>query len=331
MTRLPSPFRAPWWAAGPHRQTLMARVLRPDNGPPTVRERLETPDGDFFDVDWSAEPGPNAPVVVVLHGLEGSSRRRYVQSVCRSLFDRGVRTAAINFRGCSGEANRALRFYHSGDTADLAWFLDEIARRHPDRRRGAVGFSLGGNVVLKYAGERSDGGRDSIDALAAMSVPYDLDASAALIERSFMGRQYSAYFLRSLHRKIEMKRERLAEVLDMGALDTVTTIRGFDDAATAPLNGFANAADYYARSSSNRFLAGIRVPTLLLHAEDDPFLPVASIPRAVAAENPHLHLVVSKRGGHVGFLEGRPWAPRFWGESAIADFMADELQARRDD
>lgn len=321
----PRSFRPPGWARGPHAQTLLARILRPDGGPEMTRERLETPDGDFVDVDWGPDPGPVAPVVLILHGLEGSSRRRYVLSVARELLGRGVRPVAMNFRSCSGETNRALRFYHSGDTRDAAWLLELIARRWPDRRRGAMGFSLGGNVLLKLLGEREDGGRSLVHAAAAMSVPYDLGAGCDLLEESLMGRLYSEYFLRSLRGKLSWKEERLAPTLDLEAARSASTIRAFDDHVTAPLNGFRDADHYYARSSSRSFLVSIGVPTLLLHAVDDPFLPASAIPREQAAANPRVRLLLEANGGHVGFVEGSPIRPRFWGEETCAGFLSTVL------
>ncbi len=321
----PGRFRRSWWARGPHAQTLVGRVLRSPAGPTFVRERVDTEDGDFLDVDWGPDPGPGAPVVLVLHGLEGSSRRRYVRSVSRALLARGIRPLAMNFRGCSGEPNRALRFYHSGETSDPASIVELVRRRWPGRRVGVMGFSLGGNVALKMLGERPDGGAGWVDAAVAMSVPYDLSAGCALLERSRMGRVYSLYFLRSLRRKVAAKRERLAEALDMARVDAADTIRDFDEHVTAPLGGFASAEAYYRACSSSRFLSGIEVPTLLLHAVDDPFLPADAIPREAADGSPALTLSLEEGGGHVGFLEGTPWAPRFWADEATADFLAHIL------
>jgi predicted alpha/beta-fold hydrolase len=319
-------FRPPRWAAGPHAQTLMARVLRPDGGPDVERERLTTPDGDFLDIDWGPDPGPDAPIVLILHGLEGSSLRRYVRSVARALLVRGVRPVALNFRGCSGEPNRALRFYHSGETSDPSLVLAELRRRFPGRRLGAMGFSLGGNVLLKLMGEREDGGTGVLDAAAVMSVPYDLAAGCRLLERSLMGRAYAAYFLRLLKRKVALKAPELAEAVDIRAARRAGTIWSFDDVVTAPLHGFRGAADYYARSSSACFLATVGVPTLLVHAMDDPFLPPDAIPVRDAQANPHLTLSLSPGGGHVGFVEGTPWRPGFWADERVAAFIADRLQ-----
>jgi predicted alpha/beta-fold hydrolase len=306
-------------------QTLAARMLRSGGGPPFMRERIETPDEDFVDLDWGPDPDPGAPVVLVVHGLEGSARRRYVRNVCREVLAAGIRPVALNLRGCSGEPNRALTYYHSGKTDDVAHVLALLRERHPNRSIGAIGFSLGGNVLLKLMGERSDGGAGLVDAAVAMSVPYDLAAGSALLERSAAGRAYSAYFLRSLKRKVRWKEERLRPVIDLSAAFASRTIWEFDDRVTAPLHGFESAEEYYARSSSARFLAGVRVPTLLLHAEDDPFLPKDRIPLEESKNNPALHLVLQGLGGHVGFLAGSPWRPSFWADEESARFLDASL------
>ena len=295
----PYSFSEPWWARGPHAQTLLARLLRSPHGPPFHRERFETPDGDFFD-----------------------NRR----SVCRELLADGVRPVAFNFRGCSGEPNRALRYYHSGDSADVRQLIAVIRERRPGRPVGGMGFSLGGNILLKMLGERPDGGPGLLDAAAAMSVPYDLAAGADLLERSPMGRLYSQYFLRSLRGKLRYKRDRLESVLDMSRVDKARTIREFDDRVTAPLNGFRDARHYYEECSSAAFLDRIRTPTLLLHAVNDPFLPAEAIPVAKAEANAATKLVLVERGGHVGFVAGSPWSPRFWGEESAARFLARTLR-----
>ena len=313
------------WALGPHAQTLAARVLRPAGGPEPRRERIGTPDDDFLDLDWGVDPGEGAPLVLVVHGLEGSTRRRYVRNACRELEKAGLWPVALNLRGCSGECNRALHFYHSGETEDPALVLELLRERHPGRAVGVLGFSLGGNVLLKLLGERGDGGLGLVDAAVAMSVPYDLAAGCALLERSTMGRAYAAYFLQSLKAKVELKRERLASLLDLDAVALARTIWEFDDRVTAPLHGFASAAAYYEECSSARYLHAIHTPTLLLHAVDDPFLPEDSIPEREAERNPALHLELQRRGGHVGFLEGSPWRPSFWGDEEAARFLAAEL------
>jgi predicted alpha/beta-fold hydrolase len=325
MTFETRPFRAAAWARGTHAQTLAARLLRPPASLPLQRERLETPDGDFIDLDWAEEPFHGAPIVLVVHGLEGSARRRYVTNACGELHARGLRPVAMNLRGCSGEPNRALHYYHSGKTDDPEYVLEMVRTRYPERRVGALGFSLGGNVLLKLMGERADGGVGLVDAAVAMSVPYDLAEGCALLERSAMGKAYSTYFLRSLVKKLEWKADRLGRVVDLDAARAARTIWEFDDRVTAPLHGFESAADYYEVSSSLRYLAGVRTPTLLLHAVDDPFLPPRCIPAREADMSPALQLVLHRRGGHVGFLEGTPWRPRFWADEESARFLAHRL------
>jgi len=314
------------WAAGRHAQTLVARFLRSGDGPDFERERVETPDGDFLDVDWCPEPEPDAPLALVVHGLEGSARRRYVRNVARELLRRGVRPVALNLRGCSGEPNRLPRFYHSGDTGDVAQILELIRRRHPGRPVGAMGFSLGGNLLVKLLGEREDGGTGIVDAAAVMSVPYDLAACCRLLERTPMGRMYARYFLRSLTAKVELKRDRLRDLIDVDAAVRAATVWRFDDLVTAPLNGFADAAEYYGRSSSGPFVPAVRTPTLLLHAVDDPFLPAAAIPEREARENPAITPSLHERGGHVGFLSGSLRRPVFWADERAADFLARRLR-----
>ncbi len=323
----PRPFRPSPWATNPHAQTLFGRALRPEAAPAYRRERLDTPDGDFLDLDWMPEPEPGAPVALLLHGLEGSARRRYVRNLGRELHARGVWPVGLNFRACSGSPNLLPRFYHSGETEDVRWVLEVLRDRFPDRARGAMGFSLGGNILLKLLGEMGEDGGQLVDAAVAMSVPYDLDAGCRLLEEGGMGRFYSWYFLRSLRGKTRSKRELLAPVLDLEAVEAATTLRTFDDAATAPLHGFPGAEEYYRASSSASFLPEIRVPTLLLHSLDDPFLPRSAIPREAMRANPWLVDVVTETGGHVGFLEGWPWNPSFWADEESARFLAERLAA----
>ncbi len=323
----PRVFHPAGWAKGPHAQTLFARVLRAGDDPGMKRERWETPDGDFLDVDLGPLPAPGAPAVLVVHGLEGSARRRYVLGTCRELLARGVRPVAINLRGCSGVPNRLPRFYHSGETGDLRFVLERMRATHPGAPLGVFGFSLGGNAVLKMLGERRDGGVTLVDAAVAMSVPFDLAAGAAQLERSRMGHLYAAYFLRSLRRKVRGKASLLRPLVDVGRALRARTIREFDDAVTAPLHGFRDAGAYYTASSSTRFIGGIRVPTLVLHSLDDPFLPPEAVPRSALEANPSVVPILPPSGGHVGFLEGAPWRPRLWGDEEGARFLAEGLGA----
>ncbi|HEV2149427.1 MAG TPA: hydrolase [Longimicrobiaceae bacterium] len=322
------PFRPAPGLGNPHAQTIGGRYLRPREPIPFRRERVETPDGDFLDLDFAELPGVSwddagAPAAVILHGLEGCSQSGYVLQTLRELAGRGIRAVALNFRTCGGEPNRLARFYHSGETGDLGFVLRMLAERHPRAPLAAVGFSLGGNVLLKYLGE--SGAAALPRAAVAVSVPFDLAAGARNMERG-MGRVYTARFLRTLREKYRQKRPLIGDVVDPARVLAARTFREFDDAATAPLHGFRDADDYYASSSSAFYLAGIRVPTLLLHSTDDPFLPDAAIPRAAARENPCITAEFTERGGHVGFVAGTPWAPEFWAEAEAARFLGEHLE-----
>ena len=234
-----------------------------------------------------------------------------------------MRAVALNLRGCSGEANRAPRFYHSGETEDIGFVIGLLRERFPTRPLMAIGFSLGANALLKFLGEQGAKNAAPVSAAVAISVPYGLSAGAAALDRGAMGRIYSGYFLRSLLAKVRAKKEILANVLDLDAVWASATLREFDEVATAKLHGFASAEDYYRKSSSNRFVHSVRVPTLLLHSRDDPFLPPAALPLSAIEATPFLTLVLTDRGGHVGFFEGGPpWNPAFWMEEQSASFLA---------
>lgn len=322
------PFQPAWWLPGGHTQTLAGKFLRPRSVPPLERRRIETPDGDFLDLDFSVGGDSSRPLVIVLHGLEGHSRRGYALSSYSSLERAGLAAVGLNFRSCSGEPNRRPRFYHSGDTDDLAFVLGYLSERFPRRVLGAIGFSLGGNVLLKGIGEPRDDGPLPLRAAAAISVPYDLSAGASLLEESMMGRIYSEYFLRRLKGKARQKRGLLDGVIDVEATLSARSLRAFDDVATAPLHGFADANDYYSRSSSGGFLKGIRTPTFLIHSRDDPFLPESALPTTEVEDNPFISMKLTARGGHVGFVEGSiPSRAHFWAEDEAARFLAAHLDA----
>lgn len=333
------PFRPPFWLRGPHAQTLAGKFLRRPEPVSLHRVRIDLPDGDFVDLDVGDGdvPPDDAPVVLVLHGLEGNALRSYMVSAYRALSIRGLHPVGMNFRGCSGEPNRLPRAYHSGDTADVRGVLRWIRLRFPRRRIGLLGFSLGGNVALKLLGEDgADAARSSrpdvgaaVDAGCAISVPFDLSAGADALAGGGMARLYSTYFLRSLRGKLETKRPLLEPLIDFPSAVTARTIREFDDRVTARLHGFDGAEDYYARSSSIGFLDRIRAPTLVLHSWDDPFLPRSTAEKAAAVPNPALRRVFTESGGHVAFIsDGTAGPRRFWAEEAAADFLARELSSR---
>jgi predicted alpha/beta-fold hydrolase len=328
-----SAFQPAWWLPGPHAQTIAARVLRSNTGVHFQRERLELPDGDFLDLDWvtsaeGKEIRDDAPLVLVLHGLEGSAQSGYALQLYRELIRQSLNPVGLNFRGCSGEPNRLPRAYHSGETGDLAWVAQLLSKRHPQRPLGSVGVSLGGNVLLKYLGENREQ-KTVIVAAATISVPYDLSAGADHIERGF-SRTYRAFLVRKLKRKVRAKQHVLKQEIDVRSALAARTFREFDDAVIVPIHGFENAEDYYRRSSSNQFLRAIEVPTLLVHSLDDPFLPRDSVPLGIGNENPNIETAITSYGGHVGFVSGPPWSPVFWAERTAAQFLATRLFNRTD-
>ena len=338
------PFRPAPGLANPHVQTILGKLLRRDLDLPLWRERLETPDGDFLDLDFAFDPAAAAdaaaPVVVLLHGLEGSAQRRYMKHTYRALLGHGLRPVGLNFRGCSGEPNRTARAYHSGETTDLRFVVDTLGDRWPAAPFGVLGYSLGGNVVLKFLGEEgrraSDGSGEGspaspaadgrVAAGAAVSVPFDLAAGAEALERSWLGRTiYTRYFMRTLVPKTVAKADLLADRIDLEAVRGARTIRDFDDALTAPLHGFRDAADYYERSSSARFIGDIDVPTLVIHSCDDPFLPASAIPEAALQANPAVTPLITGTGGHQGYVAGSILQPEFWVETVLAGWLRDVL------
>lgn len=320
------PYVPAAWLPGPHWQTVGARWTRAGGGVRLRRERVTTPDGDFIDLDWTERGDGAAPLVVLLHGLEGSARSGYALEAYRQLAARGVGAVGFNFRSCSGELNRGRRLYHSGETDDLRFLVGLLRARRPDAPLGALGFSLGGNVLLKYLAEAGAAENTPIAAAAAVSVPYDLARGAAYTERG-VARLYVHRLLRSLRRKVRARVADLGDRLDVPAALAARTFRAFDDAATAPLHGFRDADDYYARSSSGPRLGEVRVPTLLIHAADDPFLPPEALPRGQVAGNPALEACFTATGGHVGFVMGPPWRRRYWAEERAAAFLAARLGA----
>ena len=303
--------------------TVYPVLFRPRLALETRRERFTLPDGDFVDLDWvDPPPGTTAPLtVLVLHGLEGSIESPYARGLLSAMRARGWRGVLMHFRGCSGEPNRRPRAYHSGDTGDAQAVIADL-RRRIDGPLAAVGYSLGGNVLLKYLGEQAND--SGLVAAAAVSVPLMLAPCAARLQRGF-SRVYDKYLLRALKQSFRRRRS----TTDLGAVAevddrTLNCIRDYDEHITAPLHGFAGADDYYAQSSSRPFLARIQVPTLILHAEDDPFMTAEVIPDE-SELSPHVTFELSSRGGHVGYVSGPPWRPAYWPEVRIPDFLGETI------
>jgi uncharacterized protein len=318
MASRPATFRPVPAFEGPHAQTLLGVAARPRRRPETRRIRYETPDGDFLDVDRLVA-SEDAPHLLILHGLEGSSRSGYVNVLLEGARARGWGAFALNFRGCSGEPNRLPRAYHAGATGDVAFVVERIRRRC----RGplfAAGVSLGGNVLLRHLAEA--GADAELTAAAVVGVPYDLAACAlALDGGAGMQVAYRRWFLRTLKAKALQSARRHPGCIDVARVRTAAGIASFDDAVTAPLNGFAGVEDYYTRCASGPALKEIRRPVLLLAAEDDPLVPAATLPREVAEESPYLDLVTSPRGGHVGFIGGSLRRPSYWAEATMLSYL----------
>jgi len=310
-------FRPAWWLSNRHLQTIWPVLFRPRVGLETRRERVELPDGDFLDVDWVGRGGP---IVIVLHGLQGSAKSNYARGLLKQIEARGWRGALMHFRGCSGEANRLPRSYHSGETTDVDWFVRELRRREPETPLAGVAYSLGGNVLLKWLGE--SGVDNPLKAAVAVSIPFELGTAADCMESGF-SRVYQWYLVRRLRQAVreKMVNGSLELPLSSADLDRLRSFREFDAAVTAPLHGFRSEHDYYERCSSRQFVARIETPTLVLHAADDPLMRSGVIP-SPEERSPHVAFEVSPKGGHVGFVSGPwPWSARYWLEDRIPNFL----------
>ncbi len=317
-------YRPPWWYRGRHLQTLWGPLFRPLGRPALRRERLETPDGDFLDLDWLAGAPEGGPLLLILHGLEGSSRSHYVTGLLREARRLGWRAVALNFRSCSGEINRVPRLYHSGETRDLEWVVARLLDREPALRLGLVGVSLGGNVILKWLGQQGKDAPEPVMAAAAISTPFDLAACARTLDRGLRRSLYTASFLRTMKAKARRKAYLYDGRLDLAAVMRARTFAEYDRLFTAPLNGFADEHDYWARSSSGRYLAGIHRPTLLINAANDPFVPPESLPTSAVATSRWLEAAFISEGGHAGFLEG-PLGLSSWAERRTLAFLRGHL------
>lgn len=295
---------------------------------PRQRRRWELPDGDFLDVDeGQAEPG--SPTLIVLHGLESSSRSSQVVGLLQAASRCKWRGVGVNFRSCSGTLNRLRRSYHAGDTEDLAWVIQQVIAEHPGSSVLCAGFSLGGNVLLKYLGERADKAPVPLRAAVAISTPFDLAVSVRAIEQGF-SRVYMRRLLRGLTRKTLAKLERFPDLVDRRALCAVRTVAEFDELVTAPVHGFPSASAYWTASSSMMALSHIARPTLLINAQDDPFFPGEALPRESIARNGYLSAEFPRAGGHMGFISGRwPGGTTFWAVERAIRFLRDQLAVPR--
>jgi predicted alpha/beta-fold hydrolase len=305
-------------------QTVWQTIARRNLRLATRRERLELSDGDFLDLDWVGDAS-SSPIVLVLHGLGGGIRSPYAQGILQTIAKHNWRGAFMHFRGCSGEPNRLLRSYHSGETADMRYVLTELRRREPHTPLAAVGYSLGGNALIKYLGE--SGARSLLGAAAAVSLPFELPKAVRRLNRG-ASRFYQWRLLRQLRAQHLNKCRRLALPISAEQLKQLRTFQQFDDCITAPIHGFRDAADYYQHASCRQYLPNITVPTLIVQSRDDPFTSIDALP-APQELPPPVQLELSARGGHVGFVGGKfPWRPVYWLEQRVMQHLQNYFSAR---
>lgn len=314
-----SSYRPPWWLKNPHFQTIYPTIFRPFPHVEYIRERISTPDKDFLDLDWVKQDSEN--LVIALHGLEGSSQSKYIPGILKAFSDQGWDGLAMNFRGCSGEPNLLPRAYHSGETGDLQLVLEHVSASRKYRRIVLAGFSLGGNVVLKYLGEKGSQIHPLVTHAVTFSVPVDLSASSAKLDQpeNFI---YLQRFMRRLRNKVQMKIHQMSMGIDP---EKLKNFRQFDNAITGPIHGFRDAEDYYQKSSSKQFLNNIRIPTLLVNALNDPFLTPECFPYKEAEENQYFFLETPSDGGHVGFAQVNR-QNLYWSEKRALTFIREDLR-----
>ena len=325
MPILPKPqYRPPFPFTSGHLQTIYPTLFRSSPELEPQRVRIDTPDGDFIDLDLhKSNTGSTKRLAVVSHGLEGNARKKYPLGMARILTEHGWDVICFNFRGCSGEMNRLPRFYHSGVTDDLHTVLCHGLATGKYTESALIGFSMGGNQTLKYLGENTAMVPEEVKAAVVFSVPCNLADSVDIMSLR-QNRLYMKYFMKSLAEKIRIKARMFPNIIQTTGLDEIVTFAPFDDRYTAPLHGFKDAADYYKRCSSKQFLCGIKVPTLMVQAYDDPFLSSSCYPVDEAEESNYLNLEISEFGGHVGFMG--PWRKRhYWSEKRTEAFLAEVI------
>jgi len=317
-----SRFAPPPWLRNGHAQTILPVLWKRRHLLTPVRERVELPDGDFIDADWLRAGAPR--LAILSHGLEGNSRNDYMRGTAEALHTAGWDVMAWNYRGCSGEPNRLLRFYHAGDTGDLRFLIERAAKDYA--RIALIGFSLGGNVTLKYLGEAPP--HPHVCSGVAIGAAVDLQSCVRRLDRRWDNRLYLHNFLGPLLARIEAKARVFPGALDTSHLRAIRGIEEYDDRYAGPIHGFAGAGDYYARSSARQFIPRIGVPSLLLNARNDPFLSRECFPVAEAEASAHFFLEAPASGGHLGFLDlRRGIAP--WSEQRVVEFLDEHARSAR--
>ena len=321
-----SAFKPAWWLKNRHAQTIYSSL--PLSGAPKVElesENLELPDGDVTVVDWMAdvpEAESGAPVLVILHGLEGSAASPYARMLLKAAAEHGWRAAVLHFRDCGDYRNRLPRRYHAGETNDIRYFLESLRAGGHEGPMVAVGFSLGGNVLLKYLGE--NGVSTPLDAAVAVSVPLNLHRSADALSTGF-SRIYQRFLIKRMKKALRRKFDEHTAAFDWQRTMTATTFADFDDAVTAPLHGFSGKDEYYDRCSSIGYLSDVRIPTLIINSLDDPFLTPDMIPSPSQLSD-SIQVEVSACGGHIGFIDGgTPWRPSYYLPDRLVGFLDERL------
>jgi len=319
-----SKFTAPWWLKNCHLQTILAKYLRTETLVQTSTQYLETHDDDFLELAWTELPQAKQPkpIVVLLHGLEGSIDSHYVQGMLQAIKSKGWIGVLLHFRGCGKRPNRTTTSYHSGFTHDIAFFANYLHTHFPDHGRALVGFSLGGNVAAKYIAENNNHG---FNAASVICAPIHLESASKRINKGF-SKVYQRYLVDMLKQTAHDKITQFdLQTFDQERIAKADTIWEFDELYTAPSNGFIDAEDYYQQASSFPLLGKIDIPCLFIHATDDPFLCNEHL-SSLTTSNKHVTFELSKRGGHVGFVTGsNPFKPRFWLEQRVPDFLSTIL------
>lgn len=319
------PYKAPFWLPGGHLQTIVGAILPRTPQIQYRRERWELDDGDFVDVDWvDTKPEPSQqkkPILVIFHGLEGSSQSPYAKSLLAAAFTRGWHGAVIHFRGCSGEPNRLPRFYYAGDSDEIDTMLSRIRTMYPDHPVYAVGYSLGGNALLKWLGETGSSSQHKISKAVAVSAPMDLKATAVALDKGPNRFLYTPMFVNSLRRKALHLSARYPGMLDNNRVRRAKTIHDIDNAVTAIVYGAKDATDYYHKNAAKPFLKNIMLPTLIINARNDPFLPAQFLPGADEV-SAHVTLDYPEQGGHIGFYSPFISHEKSWLPTRIIEFLA---------
>ena len=321
MPLIPSNYKAPSFLLSKHLETIYPVIARNISDVNFNRERLELNDGDFLDLDWIKKG--NKKLLLLSHGLEGNTNSNYIKGMARAASNSGYDVLAWNYRGCSGESNRNLRFYHSGESIDLSLVIQYLQTKHQYDSLGLVGFSVGGNITLKYLGENSQSLPPIIKASVNFSVPCDLKAGAKNLEK-WENKIYLNRFLQSLHKKIKLKKLQYPNQINTSNFNEIKNFITFDERYTAPIHGFLNADDYYTKCSSLHYIHKITIPTLLITALNDPFLAKECYPFEQAKENANFFFETPQNGGHCGFYKKNKNG-NYWSDNRALDFFSNYL------